>query len=442
MGLESCVDTGTHSSSLSFFSKVTFVFLAVTTALVLYSCGGAAPKPTVTPIPAPTATATIPPPPTYTPRPSSYTPRPSPTPEDTPTAVPPTPFPPPPPTATPTVVPPTATPTPSISQGIVDFNCYSAQCSLDMLRYAPDTDPRTPENEVALPELADLIEQQPWFKDGVTAEEELFLRTVAVNSERVRLKNLEWIVENKAFLSDTVTTQYRTVKVALIYDQQLKDISEVSMQLVREGVVRLEKILGFSLPQSILTVYVNEGGLHGSVGGNAFVRVAVYSLGAFSKGENLRVFFRELNHSFMPQPSVPPPWLAEGLSEYNAFKVLQELSQNPPQWWQWSQRSFTVADHYQEVKSTLVQQGVSDVAIENLPKDTPLYPLLYTFAGYVLLSDTESLIGKSAFSEIALACRDGKINDNTSFIETATKAAPPDKAAELHSMLSQRIYGK
>ncbi len=56
MGLEDCVDTGTHRSGLSLLTKVALTLLAGTAALFLYSCGGSAPKPTVTPTPTPTAT--------------------------------------------------------------------------------------------------------------------------------------------------------------------------------------------------------------------------------------------------------------------------------------------------------------------------------------------------------------------------------------------------
>jgi hypothetical protein len=174
-------------------------------------------------------------------------------------------------------------------------------------------------------DLISLFQEQGWFKDGLSAEEALFVeRSLAFvagqpgdSFRTIRRES----VRDKLYLHDTLQLRNREIELLLIYEPGQDAQREFA--LLKAAIPALESLVGVEWPEKAITV-INGAFETNDYNNGGFIRIARCCVtSAF-------VLTHELAHTYW---SIGPSWFNEGMADIYATLTLQTLDANPPSGW-------------------------------------------------------------------------------------------------------------
>ncbi len=281
---------------------------------------------------------------------------------------------------------------------------------------------------------ADMIAQyraQPWFKDGLTRDEALFvergLTFVASYSGPRRAYVRPETIEQKLFKYERVPVQQGEVELLLIYEPGQD--AEREMTVLRNVIPALEAMIGVQFPERVLTV-INGNFEINDFNDGQFIRIASCCTLAPS------ILAHELSHTYW---SMAPSWFDEGMADIYSNLVIARLNKEAPSGWR--NVPVDVEAYYRSRKSLFESGRFPDMILpRRLASDG-----LYEVADYFLL-DIRHQIGETAFTEavreIYLASDFGRVHLRDKRLEDKfLKHSRPDQRQGIMDLFNRMIWG-
>ena len=174
-------------------------------------------------------------------------------------------------------------------------------------------------------EMIDSFRAQPWFKDGLTRDEALFVERSltfvgSYSGPRTAYVSQETI-ERKLYLYETVSTENGDTELLLIFEPGQDGAREISS--LRLMLPALESIVGIPYPLDVMTV-VNGDFRINDYNDGQFIRIArCCTLSPF-------ILAHEMAHTYW---SVGPSWFNEGMADLYAVMTIERLNQEAATDW-------------------------------------------------------------------------------------------------------------
>ncbi len=285
--------------------------------------------------------------------------------------------------------------------------------------------------EATRSELIALFQAQPWFQDGLTRDESLFVerslafvarldgpRTAYVNNETVR---------RKLYRYEQVPVATGAVELLLIYEPGQAVDREV--EVLTRVIPVLEALVGVEYPERVMTV-VNGAFEINDFNDGQFIRIARCCL------DSPFILAHELAHTYW---SMGPSWHNEGMADIYAVLALERLNEAPPPGWR---QTTADLDAYYESRRSRVDSGrFPDLTLAQRFATDGLYE-----AADVFLLDIRRQIGAAAFAtaarEIYLASDFGRHGLREKRIEDLyLEQAPPDGRDAVMALFNRAVWG-
>jgi hypothetical protein len=277
----------------------------------------------------------------------------------------------------------------------------------------------------------DFYKSQPWYRDGLSREEALFVergltfvarydgpRTAYVGDETIR---------DKLYLYEKFPAEKGPIELLLIYE--LGQRAEQEMALLKRTIPLLESIVGVEYPARIMTV-INGRFEVNDFNESEFIRIARCCTQAAS------VLAHEVAHTYW---SVGPSWFNEGMADIYSVILLERMNADPPPGW----RGFgaTLDAFYRSRKSQVEGGRFPNMTLARRFAQDGLYEVASVF-----LLDIRQAIGEEAFAaavrDIYLASDFGRYNLSEKriqdfFLERADALARP----EVMALFNRHVWG-
>ncbi len=176
-------------------------------------------------------------------------------------------------------------------------------------------------------DMIETFRAQPWFQDGLTRDEALFVERSlsfvgSYSGPRTAYVSRETI-EEKLYLYEKVQTAGGEVELLLIFEPGQDGASEISS--LRLMLPALESIVGVPYPLAVMTIVNGEFRINDYNDGQ-FIRIArCCTLSPF-------ILAHELAHTYW---SIGPAWFNEGMADLYAVMTIERLNQDAaPEWMQ------------------------------------------------------------------------------------------------------------
>jgi hypothetical protein len=280
-------------------------------------------------------------------------------------------------------------------------------------------------------DLIALFEAQPWFQDGLTDDEALFVERSLSFVAGQRGPSFETInpasVRDKLYLHETLRLREREIHLLLIYEPGQD--AQRQLSLLKAVIPALETEVGIEWPEKAVTVLNGRFGINDYNDG-AFIRIdRCCTLSAF-------VLAHELAHTYW---SMGPHWFNEGMADIYATIALQTLNASPPDGW----RSFGAdVDALASQRRRLLETaGAGEMTLGRRFASDGLYQLADAF-----LLTVRDLIGPQAFraavAEIYAASDFGRLNLKEKRIQDLfVKRAGGKDSDALMQLFNRHVWG-
>ena len=275
---------------------------------------------------------------------------------------------------------PSATPAPASTPAFDSFSVGSPQNRPGI----GDVDRAFARYETSRGDLISLFQEQPWFKDGLSHDEAVFVeRSLAfvAGQPSASFKTINPAsVRDKLYLYEPLQLRKRQIDLLLIYEPGQDAKREFA--LIKAAIQTLEGEVGIEWPEQAITV-LNGAFEINDYNNGGFIRIArCCLLSSF-------VLAHELSHTYW---SAGPFWFNEGMADIYATLTLQALNDNPPAGW----RNFGAdIDAFYSARRRTVSRFPDLTLPQRFASDG-----LYEVADVFLL-DIRQVIGDEAFSAAA-----------------------------------------
>jgi hypothetical protein len=279
--------------------------------------------------------------------------------------------------------------------------------------------------------LIDLYKSQPWFKDGLTREESLFVErgiTFVARYDGPRFAQVpQASIEGKLYKYDKVKLSQGEIELLLIYEKG--DNADAEMTVIKQALPAIEELVGVQFPEKVLTIVNGDFEINDFNDGQ-FIRIARCCV------NSAFVLAHELAHAYW---SMAPSWFIEGMADLYANFALIDLNENPPQGWR--QVPIDLDSYYRTRKSALDAGRYPNKLLPLRLASDGLYEVADVF-----LLDIRKTIGEQQFAaaakDIYLASDFGRYILRDKRLEDIFLAhtAEADKAAVM-AMFNKSIWG-
>jgi hypothetical protein len=281
------------------------------------------------------------------------------------------------------------------------------------------------------PELVELFKAQPWFKDGLTRPEALFVERALTFVARFDGPRSAYVgeatIENKLFKYERVRLANGEVELLLIYEPGQD--AERQMAMMTAMIPALEALVGVEFPEHVLTVINGRFEINDFNDGQ-FIRIALCCT------NSAFVLAHELAHAYW---SMAPSWFNEGMADIYAVMTIERLNRVSPPGWR--PVPLDIESFYTARKAAAASGRFPDMLLPRRLASQGLYEVADAF-----LLDIRNLIGDQAFRSAArdiylasdfgrLTIRDKRIQD------TFLKHAAPDVQEEITALFNRQIWG-
>jgi hypothetical protein len=325
--------------------------------------------------------------------------------------------------------------------------------------------------EIANPDIAELVMQQPWYLDGLSNAEKIFITdglgedTYGIGSYKDLNDILEKIVVNQQYEIGTVQLKDRVKNVVVMYDGTDDSISKgnvyLTLKIVEASASGIEQLEGANYPLDGIDVFVQNDADESS---SDYTNNGTISMGFSSRAINLYgvdTLLEEIGHLMMMSREeglvYSESWIEEGIAQFSSAYLAQELTQNPPSWWEngWNE---SMQGDYDSRLSLMKQYGVWGTALVSL--DSPTAPQTHVeigTMGFLFMKDLYDLLGQDAYAEMLSGVYDfqsthsdvttptsGAANFVTESVleQYALGSCPNDTVkAEVQNLFNTRVFG-
>jgi hypothetical protein len=252
--------------------------------------------------------------------------------------------------------------------------------------------------------LADYIKEQPWFKDGIDDEETMFLdydlRRVLTLQAAYELpsqnEELRQVVANKLYKIEPIQLKKGTVYLLVISD--IPDMIESVLRVLKAGAPIAESFLGITYPEDYITAFIDDNSSD-SYGNRGTLLLGIgQSSVPVDPGEHLITDLHELVHAMWGSGKTTylndtKQWIDEGMAEFGAYYILQQISISTPRWFSWDG---SVEKGYSYYLAYAQRNGIWNRPITSLKLSDPFGAMV---VGYLFLKDLHDLMGNDSFSK-------------------------------------------
>jgi hypothetical protein len=173
--------------------------------------------------------------------------------------------------------------------------------------------------------LIELYQDQPWFRDGLTRDESLFVErglsfVAKIDGPRTAYIS-ERTVRDKLYRYDTLQLSQGEVEIIVIYEPGQN--GEREMQMVKLILPVLESEVGIPYPLKVVALINGDFGINDYNDGE-FIRIDRCCV------NSSYILAHELSHTYW---SVAASWFNEGMADLTAVRLLEELNQQAPAGW-------------------------------------------------------------------------------------------------------------
>lgn len=285
--------------------------------------------------------------------------------------------------------------------------------------------------EVTRAEMIDLFRSQPWFKDGLSRDESLFVERALTFVARYdgprRAYVSETTIRDKLYLYEKVKAGGGEVEVLLIYEPGQN--AEAQMRMIKLLIPTLERLVGVEYPERVMTI-INGNFEINDYNEGQFIRIArCCVLSAF-------VLAHELAHTYW---SMASSWFNEGMADIYAIMALERLNAESPAGWS---RQPANLDEFYRSRRALVDRGrFPEMPLTRRLASDGLYE-----AADVFLLDIRRVIGEAAFAaaarEIYLTSDFGRyILREKRIQDLFLKHTPEGRRDEVMALFNQAVWG-
>jgi hypothetical protein len=240
--------------------------------------------------------------------------------------------------------------------------------------------------EEAHPDVVELYRSQPWYQDGLTYDESLFVErgiTFVARYDGPRFAQIPAAtIQRKLYKYDRVSLSQGEIELLLIYEQG--DDADREMAVIKQVVPVIERLVGVQFPEKVLTIVNGDFEINDFNDGQ-FIRIArCCTTSAF-------VLAHELAHTYW---SMASSWFIEGMADLYANFALIGLNQEAPPGWR--QVPVDLQSYYASRKAALDAGRFPDKVLPERLASDGLYEVSDVF-----LLDLRKLIGEDEFAAAA-----------------------------------------
>jgi len=230
--------------------------------------------------------------------------------------------------------------------------------------------------------LIAFYQEQPWFKDGLTRDEALFVERgisfVAKYDGPRRARISEQTIREKLYRYEKLDMSQGEVEVLLIFEPGQD--ADREMALVRLILPALESVVGVPYPEKVMTLVNGD-----------------FDINDFNEGEFIRIdrccvvssfiLAHELAHTYW---SMASSWFNEGMADLTAVMVIEALNEQAASGWR--QESLSLESYYASRKRLAARHE-----FKLLPQRLAVEGLYET--ADVFLYDIRQVLGAEAFRD-------------------------------------------
>jgi hypothetical protein len=278
--------------------------------------------------------------------------------------------------------------------------------------------------------LIEVYRSQPWFTDGLSRDEALFVErgiSFVARYDGPRFAQVpQTSIERKLYKYEKVHLSKGDVEVLLIY--RSGDDADRQITMIRQMLPVLEELVGVQFPEKVLTI-VNGNFEVNDFNDGQFIRIASCCV------TSPFILAHELAHAYW---SMGPAWLNEGMADLYANFMLMELNDQAPAGWR---RVAVDLDSYYRARQSSVSRRFPDLLLSQRVTSSGLYE-----AADVFLLDIRATLGEPAFLRAAgdvyrasdfgrYILRDKRIQD------TFMAHASEEGRAQLMELFNRSVWG-
>jgi len=182
------------------------------------------------------------------------------------------------------------------------------------------------------PEIVEFLADQPWFNDGLSLEEEIFINCglgghpdlQGVGATEGIEEIIKEIIENQQYRIETIQLSGGTKNVLIMCeDPQYLDLA---MEKTKESMPLIENFLGITYPKQTLTIFVAEGLFTGASNGTVYLDIS-YLINNITQP-----LYHEGTHAMWDtdqdggRGGGTKWWINEGLAELGAYVTGEQLN--------------------------------------------------------------------------------------------------------------------
>ncbi len=279
--------------------------------------------------------------------------------------------------------------------------------------------------------LANQFKSQPWYKDGLTREESLFVErgltfVARYSGPRTAYVSDETIVR-KLIKYEKVDVKQGQVELLLIYEPGQD--AEREMALIKRSIQVLEDIVGVQYPASVMTVVNGQFEIN-DFNESEFIRIARCCV------NNASVLAHEVSHTYW---SMGPSWFNEGMADVYSVMVLEKMSDAPPPGWTPFRASI---DAFYKQRKPLVEGGrFPDMVLSRRFAQDGLYEVASVF-----VMDLRNTLGPEGFAntvkDIYLQSDYGRYNLREKRLEDVfLQHAKGAQADTVKALFNKQVWG-
>jgi hypothetical protein len=282
------------------------------------------------------------------------------------------------------------------------------------------------------PELIAKFQAQPWYKDGLTRDESLFVERsitfVARHDSRRRSAYVsDETIEKKLYRYAQLDLDQDQLEMLLVVEPgQDADAQFDQMKLI---VAALEDVVGVQYPSRVITIFNGDWEIN-DFSDDQFIRIARCCV------DSGFILAHELAHTYW---SMGPSWFNEGMADIYAVLTLERLNSERPADWQ--PVPADLDSHYRSRKRQVESGRFPDLLLPRRSASDGRYEVADVF-----LLDIKGRLGEANFfaaaRDLYLASDFGRFNLREKRIEDIfLHYAPDGREDDVMSLFNRVIWG-
>jgi hypothetical protein len=304
------------------------------------------------------------------------------------------------------------------------------------------------------PDIAELLIEQPWFKDGMTESERKFVKYGLGNGEQ----GIAFLQGRDELIKDIILKEHYSLgkielnagikDLVLLHDDSSSALSKENMDLIlniiKASASEIEKVSGAIYPLDAITVVTSNNGDSDTYAYNGIIMFGLQA------GVSPTALLEELAHLILisrkGQEVQYKKWITEGFANFSKAYAREKLSQGDYSWWNKEWNS-TVQKSYDTYLYSMQKNGVWGMPLstfEGTPGQKGQMGFLFVKDLYDIMSfDNYTKMMKDIFNYQSGQVSSQAVFNEKTFEEYALKCSPNDAIkAAVQNHFNKQVWGK